>query len=311
VSRRTLRAALAELERDGWLRVDARQRRQILRARKAAPGSVKKIAVLLPSQDSALLPARALMMDALREKLPAVGYTVEWCVEPACFSPNPARALERLTRAHRAAAWVVVGSKEPMQQWLVRQRVPCLVLGSPPAEMPLPSLDLDYRAVCRHAAGVLWRKGHRHLALVLPRDAFGGDEASEAGMCEAVAALAGARLTVIRHGGRAEQLCASLDAARRPAEPPTGFVVSHASALLTVVTQLLRQGVRIPEEVGVISRDDDPAWSFVQPRIAHYTAGAAPFARRVALAVRQLATGGGVVARAIRLMPRFVPGESV
>jgi DNA-binding LacI/PurR family transcriptional regulator len=311
VSRKTLRAALAELEREGCLRGAARQRREVVT--RSAPGGSpgkRRIAVLLPYASPTLLPAMAMVMEALRERLPSAGLAVEWCAERACFSARPERALERLMRAHPGAAWVVVGSKEPMQRWLVQKRVRCLILGTPLSGLELPSLDLDYRAVCRHAAGVLWRAGHRRLALVVPRDAFGGDLASEEGAADGVAALPGASLTTLRHDSPAE-LCRKLDALARGGVSPTGLIVAHGSAVLTALTHLLRRGQRVPEVMALISRDDDPAWSFVQPAVTHYHSSSALFARKVAAAAKQLAGEGGLSARAIWLMPEFVPGATV
>ncbi|OHE79111.1 MAG: hypothetical protein A2107_06660 [Verrucomicrobia bacterium GWF2_62_7] len=199
-----------------------------------------------------------------------------------------------------------------MQRWFIRQRLPCVVAGSCVPDIALPSVDVDFRATCRHAGGVLLRKGHQRLALVLPQDAYGGDVVSEEGLREALASMQGsAQLRVLRHDGTAAHLCTLLDEALRPPNPPTAFLVARAPHVLTVMMHLMRRGKRIPQDVAVISRDNDPFLESIAPVVARYAINQAQFARRLSMAARQLAETGTLPAHAIRLMPRFLPGETV
>lgn len=314
VSRRTLRAALVELERSGWVVVAERQRRRINGRRVSRGGGVdkKEIAVLSAYSHTTMSSLLLFVLDVLRDKLAHAGYTTNLHFQPACFSAQPARALEKFVGQHPAAAWLIFGSKEPMQRWFIEQRLPCLVVGSCLPSIPLPSLDSDHRAVCLHAGGLLLRKGHRRIALVLPQNAYGGDLASEAGLREAIAASLGrAELRLIEHDGTTAHLCALVDRALRSPEPPTAFLVARPFPALTVMMHLLRRGRRIPEDVAVIAREDDPSLYCCTPALAHYADNPEQFARRLALAARQLAESGTFPARPIRLMPKFIPGESV
>ena len=313
VSRRTLRAALGELQRTGWLDVSQRQRRRIRASRAALPAAVQKktIAVLSPWSFHALSMPMTFVMDALRDKLAKAGCVVEFHFNRACFSAHPARALAKLVESHPATVWLVFGSKEPMQRWFIGRRLPCLVAGSCAPGIALPSVDVDYRAACRHAGGVLWRKGHRRLALVQPQDAYGGDVDGEEGMRESLRDLPGAHFQVLRHDGTAIHLCTLLDDAMRAPSPPTAFLVARPTHVLTVMMHLLRRRLRIPQDVAVISRDDAPFLQSTSPSTARYATNPAVLARRVFMAVRQLAETGTLPAQAIRLMPKFLHGETV
>jgi DNA-binding LacI/PurR family transcriptional regulator len=313
VSRRTLRAALNQLQQAGWLAVATGQRRKIKPRRVSRMAGAKKkvVAVLSPRSILASLPPTTFVMDALRDQLTEAGCVVEFHVDRACFSAQPAHALGKLIHEHPADAWLVLGSKEPMQRWFIRQRLPCLVAGSCAPAIALPSVDVDYRAACRHAGGVLWRKGHRRIALVLPQDAYGGDVISEEGLRESLRDLAGAHLQLLRHDGTATHLCALLDKAMRAPNPPTAYLVAHAMQVLAVMMHLLRRGKRIPQDMAVVSRDDDPFLQATSPVVARYAINPAQIARRISKAVRQLAETGALPAQAIRLMPTFIAGETV
>lgn len=313
VGRRTLRAALQELERLGWLDVSERKCRRITARstlHRAGP-SRKVIAVLCPCPFLELAPPMMFVLDVLRGKIAEAGGTVELHVNRACFSAKPERALEKLVRQHPAAVWLVVGSKEPMQRWFIKRRLPCLVTGSCAANILLPSIDVDYRAACRHAGNVLWRRGRKHIALVVSQNAFGGDVDSEAGLRESLHGLPGAHIRVLRHDGTAAHLCSLIDAAMREPNPPTAFLAGGAKPVLTVMMHLMRQGIRIPQDVSVISRDDDPYLQAARPPVAYYSINRANVARHLTAAARQLAENGVLPAKAIRLMPSFIPGATV
>lgn len=313
ISRRTLRAALEELRRMGWISVSDRKRRSISSriAKKSSRTTARVIGVLVPSDAKMLQPPMTRIMESLRDKLSKAGFKVEVHVRRFCFSSKPANALEKLIKEHPAAAWLILGSKEPMQRWFIKQKLPCLVLGSCAPTIPLPSLDVDYYAACRHAGTMLWRKGHRRIALVLPEDAFGGDVASEAGLRDSLHGLKGVELQLIRHQETTSSLLSRLDNILRMPHPPTAYLVAHVTPVLTLLTHLLRSGRRIPQDIAVIARDDAPCLHALSPRPAHYAMSRIPIARRAAVVLRQLAEEGTTAANAIRLMPKFVEGETL
>jgi DNA-binding LacI/PurR family transcriptional regulator len=159
---------------------------------------------------------------------------------------------------------------------------------------------------------VLLRKGHRRLALVLPQDAYGGDVVSEEGLREAMASVPGtAPLRVLRHDGTTTHLCSLLDEALLSPNPPTAFLVARTLRVLTVMMHLMRRGKRIPQDVAVISRDNDPVLESTTPLVARYAINHVQFARRLSTAARQLAETGSLPARPIRLMPKFLAGATV
>lgn len=313
VSRPTLRSALKELQRTGWLSVSPRQRRRIIvkGSHDLAANERKIIAVLCSDSFTDSSTPITFVMDVLRDKLTKAGFVVEFHSNRACFSSRPAKALAKLVKNHPSVAWLVLGSKEPLQRWFVRQRLPCLVVGSCASGISLPSVDVDYHAACHHAGGVLWRGGHRRIALVQLADAQGGDVDGEKGLCESLEGLPDLKLNVLRHDGTATHLCGLLDESMRSSQAPTAYLVARPKHVLTVVTHLQRHGKRIPQDVAVISRDDAYFLESTSPVIARYATNPTGLARRVAMCARQLAETGALSASAVRLMPTFVAGETI
>jgi len=312
VSRHTLRGALQELERDGFLEVSDRQRRRIKTAVKPKEAAHSRvIALISPRPLLDMSPSTVVMVDDLRDQLSRVGFSFEIHVSTACFTAKPARALEALTTRSPAAAWLVFGSLEPVQSWFMRRQLPCLIVGSCAPEISLPSIDTDYRALCRHAGGMLCGKGHRHIAFVRPLGDYGGDVQSEQGLREALGGSHAPTLQVISHDGTATNLCALLDKSLRSARPPTAYVVARAMHVLTVMMLLMQRGKRVPQDIAVISRDDETFLQHTVPPITRYAANTGQFARSVCKAARQLAESGTLPPKTIRLMPKLIRGETL
>jgi DNA-binding LacI/PurR family transcriptional regulator len=312
VSRHTLRGALAELQRDGLLEVSERQRRRI-QLKKTTPKAAhsRVIAVLSSRPLTAMSPSAVVMVDELRDQLSRAGFTLEMHVTPACFTAKPARALEALTTRSPAAVWILFSSLEPMQTWFLRKQFPCLVVGSSMRGVALPSIDVDYRALCRHAGVMLRRKGHRHIALIRPEGNFGGDVESENGLIEAMQGDDTQRLQMLRHNSTPEHVCSLLDKILRAPNPPTACIVARGVHVITVMMFLQRSGKRIPQDMAVVSRDDETFLQHTVPAVTRYAANPAQFARSVSKAARQLAETGVLPPKAMRLMPQLVRGETV
>src|SRR5690606_23622818 len=144
-----------------------------------------------------------------------------------------------------------------IQRWFVRNEAKCVVAGSVHAGLALPYRDLDHRAMCRHAAGVLLGLGHRKLALVIAKSQLAGDLASEAGFVEGVrkSPHATAEAVVTRHDGSVVGIGHTLRRLREQTPPVTGLLVANAYHYLGVVSRLAQMGHRVPDDVSVISRD--------------------------------------------------------
>ncbi|MCF6312676.1 MAG: substrate-binding domain-containing protein [Verrucomicrobiales bacterium] len=313
VGRTTLRTALKELEREGWLEVSQGKSRRIKKKVNGLDAREKEKVVSLISSSplSGLNPSTLLLLDVLRRTLSRAGFSMRVHFDKACYSSKPSRALGKLVKNNPSSVWMLLYSKEQTERWFVRNKMPCLVMGSSRPGISLPSIDADHRAVCHHAGAVLVRKGHQRIALVLPKDVFGGDADSETGLKALVATVDGVRMQVLRHDGSADHLCKLVDRALNKKNAPTAFVVARAMHSLTLVVHLLHKGKRIPQDVAVISRDDDIFLDAIRPEITRYSNDAAAYARRVSAAARQLAETGILPANAIRLMPEFVAGETV
>lgn len=315
VSRVTLRAALALLQRERLLEKDSGRRRRVMKQQRQAllAGARKNVILLTPAALHQLPPFEMYWIDHLREQLGEAGYHLEVHYQQACYGPRAPHALEELAQAARPAGWVLYRSTAPMQQWMSDRALPCVITGSRHGGVALPSVDLDHRALCRHAAGLLLARGHTRLAFVNPKSGLAGDLESEEGFKEGATAGGAQRAQVVigHHDGSRENLCLRLNELLVRSAPPTGFLVSGSRSALTTLCFLMHRGLKLPKDVALISRNHDSFLEEVVPSIARYSCDPTLMARKISRTVLQLVRGDAGEPRPYHIMPRFVPGQTL
>lgn len=315
VSRVTIRAALDQLQQEGWVVGGQGRRRKIAAGRISPKGQPASDCVVLLSPVALQnLAANTLFwVDALRDQLATAGYRLEFQASHACYSQHPEHALEALAQKHRAAGWVLYLSTAPLQRWFSDRGLPCVVSGSLHPGVKLTSVDTDYVATCQHAVGQFAAKGHRRVALLIPRSGQSGDLDSQRGFTEAGAKQLPhpVETSIAPHDGTVQGICRALDILARGKHPVTGLLVAKPAHVVTAFSHLLRSGVKIPQATSLISRDDDPLLENLVPAVARYHVDAQLFARKISRLVVDLVRSGASRRHDVRLVPAFFRGETL
>jgi len=315
ISRVTLRAALDELKNEGWFEGSRGQRRQITRhrVRKKLRRPASSVVLLTPVSLEEMPAGLVIRLLALREHLSAVGYGLVIQCNEMCYSRHPERVLATLAERLRPAGWLLYLSTSPMQKWFFEQRYNCVISGSCHPNIELPSIDIDYAATCRHAVGKFVAKGRKRIALIMPFSDQAGNMESERGFMEAGAQLNhhGVETLIIHHAGTVEAVCRAVDELVSGPKRMTGLLVAKPSHTITTLCHLLRIGIRVPADIAVISRDDDPSLEPMVPAISRYHISPALFARKISRIVVNMLRGGVRTRRAYRMLPELLPGETL
>ncbi len=315
VSRNTLRAALAQMRQDGRIRPVHGAGNQILGGPrpKISPPRSQDVALLTPEPIERLRPMQSLWIDDLRALLSERGVRLRVFHGHHYFSSNPGRALQKLVARNPHGCWVLMLAGEHVQRWFGKNAIPCVVAGSTHPGVDLPFRDLDHRAMCRHAAGVLLGLGHRRLALLTQKSRRAGDLASEAGFVEGVrqSRHPEADAMVIYHEESVSGIAQAVRRILKLQPAPTALLIVHPHTYLAVASRLAQSGVRVPAAISLISRDDDPFLSFIVPVAARYVIAPHLMAKSVVRPVLELLEGNPVTQRGSLIMPEFVRGESI
>jgi len=315
VSRPTVRAALSELRREGLIDVVHGRRSRILRqestGQKRAPSKV--VCLLSPVPLHSLRPFVMFLVDETREFLAEAGYRLEVETSPRYYTRRPQKALESLVQEKSIACWNLFRATPEMQIWFAEQGLPVVINGSSHSGVELPSVDLDYRATCRHAGSTLLARGHRHIALLIENIQCAGDEDSRIGFLESAKSIPGIepRLTIAEHNGSVAGIRSRIESLLRSNSRPTAFFVANSMYVLTVMGQLLQSGIRVPADVALLSRDDDSFLNYIVPTVARYACSPAHFASKASHLILQVARGETVPRRRVLLVPQLIKGETL
>ena len=314
ISRPTLRAALDRLTQDGWLENSQGRARTIVRRPPAPPSPPRQVIGLLTPLPLPEVPPFALCwMDKLRELLAGEGWQLEIHSGRRWYSRRPEKDLAALTQQAPAAAWILFSTNERMQRWFAENQLAGVLSGTCHEGVELPAVDFDYRAVCRHAVGEFLARGHQRIVLLLQDTGAAGDRESEAGFLEGFQNRAAAEVMsqVVRHDGTPQHIRQRLEGLLRQRAVPTAFLVGRSMPALTVASELLRRGIRLPQDAAVIARDSDHFFDYFSPSLARYRANPESHARSLFRIVRQLTGGTTSHPRSAALMPEFYAGESL
>jgi DNA-binding LacI/PurR family transcriptional regulator len=316
VSRNTLRSALAQLRKEGRIKAVHGAGNQITATISRARSPIARrrdVALLTPESIERLRPMQTVWIDEMRALLSERDIKLRVFHGPQYFGAHAGPALQKLVQRNAHGCWILMMAGEHVQRWFARHRVPAMVAGSTYAGIDLPFRDLDHRAICRHAAGVLLGLGHRRLAMLTPRSPRAGDLESEAGFREGVlqSRHGDARVVILQHDATKAGLMRTLDRLRKLESAPTAVLVMQPHFYLAAAGRLAQCGVRIPADMALISPHDDPFLEFVVPAPTRYVVNPHLMAKSLLRPVLELLAGDPVTQRTALIMPEFFRGESI
>jgi len=314
ISRPTVRTALRILAGEGLFIIQQGRRNRLLLSPETKQVTTKMLVGLITHEPLSKMSFSSYeTISKTRALLSEQGFKTIVLVCPRRGLNAQKKRLEEFLQQNTLACFVLLSVSKEIQTWFLERSLPAFVLGSCHPGIELPSLDIDYRAVCRHAAGVLIAMGHRNIAFLLPDWLAAGDSASEEGFLEAAQQNNPHKveLTVLRHNGAAEQVCKKLDSLLRSNNPPTGLLIARPRFTLAAILHLLKSGIRVPEKLSLIARDYDPLFESVSPMLAHYSLSNSSMAQRICRTILRLAKQHSSKPTNTLLFPNFVKGHSV
>lgn len=313
VSRKTVRRALAMLRAEGLIRTERSRASSLVATRvKKAPAPLRRIALLLPEPLEGARPFTVLWVNRLMARLQESGLQLELVTGTKYFGARSGRSLGRLVKAHPARCWILARSHRAMQEWFADNAVPAIVAGSTHPGIDLPSVDLDHRALCRHAAVTFLRAGHERLAVFLEKAGHGGDAESEQGFREGLASAehAGSPL-ICRPDKGATSVVRELRRLQNLPHPPTGILLSNSFSYLTALSYFAAEGRRVPQDLSLISRDEEPFLTHLLPAPTRYSTPPAKFAAALHHAINRVLEHSATSRFEVRIMPDFIKGASI
>lgn len=308
VSRPVMREGLRRLEDEGVIVRDPNRTRVVVSPAPPAkiPPSPAKVIFLVGVDEEISLLSERRIFHHVTERLWRWGVKTEVRRHPSLERSSAGRLLADWTRSEPPGTrWVLLSVSHHVQRWFSARSLSAVVVGSAFPDVVVPSFDMDYRAIGRHAAARFLGEGHRHLVLLSLEHPRAGDLSCEAGFAETCEAFSGTglRYAVVRTRRNPEDFARCLKRVCAGPAAPTALLVCHAQLALTALTTLQAAGRRVPQEISIICRDEEKFLAFTRPEVARYCCDDDTHSRRLA----RFILGG---TKSVEIVPRFVKAGS-
>jgi len=256
-----------------------------------------------------------LIIRLVEEHLQQLGYSLEYLIESKLNLRRNAESIREVLEKSSAGLWVLVRASKLSQLAVQESGRKGYVVGTPYPDIDLPSLDLAFEAVGRHAARHLLRLRHRNFLIVGPPPRGPGDLDAVAAFIEEIqsAKLKGQPIRV-EHAMTSEspeKFLRDLSRVFARDQTPTAIFSISRKVSLTTLTWLLGSGRRIPGDVTVLNRDFSPLLSASVPSLGGYDVDPKTLSLRIARTIDRYFRVRFLKQPTVRVFPDFVPGGTV
>lgn len=307
VNHKTVEAAMRRLAGKGMLVSQGPgQRRRIVLPDDIGETRELRIRILLYEREDASAHEETEVLSQLQRAGFAAGFALKSLHD---LGMNPGR-VERFVAKTTTDAWIVVGGSREVLEWFSRQVVPAFALFGTKSGVPIAggSARKDPSVVVRALVGL----GHRRIVMLTREDRLTPRPALfEQAFLDALEdhGIATGSYHLPHWGNTPVELQRHLDTLFRHT-PPTALMVSEPYLFIAVRDHLAQLGIIAPRDVSLISEDQDAAFSWCLPQVAHFQWDFTPIARRVVRWANNVARGKDD-RRQTFSMARFIEGGTI
>lgn len=273
VSRGTLRKALDALADGGWISAGTagKPRRVLAAVRDPASQGTRSVGVLIPRSLDAMPAATQHFLRDLAAVASSDGIVFACHHSAANRLKRPGRRLMALLAEHPADLWLLYEASTPVVRFFRAAGTPAIVCGGPAAvDEGLSCCSFDGLAALRHAIGVFSRAGHtRIVAATRYRRPLREQTFREEFERRGLAFDPGAHMPLWNNDldQLHDLLCSRLTAPDRP----TAWIVNGLEGLVVVFSTLMELGLRVPDDLSLLTIGSDPMLGCFRPAISHYS----------------------------------------
>lgn len=304
INRKTLEAALRQLEHEGLLAGQGPGRKRlIVRNRGRAAMRPMRVAILLGEASDRKQDYVVELQHALLEAGHAAFYPAKSLLDLQMEVKHVARFVGKTP----ADAWIVLGGSRGILEWFSTGPKPAFALFGHRAGLPIAATGPNKVPAIAAATRQLMALGHRRIALLCrKRRRLPKPGASERAFLDELAAhgLATGAFNLPDWEETIEGFHELLGLLFR-VTPPTALIVDEAPQFVATLQFLARRGIPVPEKVSLICTDPDPAFAWCKPTIAHIRWDSGSLVRRIVRWAAHVSHGRADVRQT------FVPAEFV
>jgi biotin operon repressor len=313
ISRSSLRTALAQLRAEGLVISRNGRRARLNSSRRPAPTNTPPVVcVVCPVSREIIIHNQHPIVMEMHANCATKGIGWEEAFDARLDGPHPDRHLRQLVSGRKHVCWILLACPGPIQRWFARAGIPAFVLGSCLPGVDLPSIDVDYRAVGWHAAGIIIKRGHLQIGLLRPRRPLAGDLAAYEGFLSYIArGPAGVSITTILVDSNPAAFRAKLDRLAKSHQRPTALFSNRLAYTVSAMFHLLQLGLRVPNDISLVMGDSHSVIDTALPELTRYHDISLAHADRAVRIAQALLAGHHVPLKPSLFIPTFIAGSTL
>jgi DNA-binding LacI/PurR family transcriptional regulator len=308
VNRKTVVAALQQLEREGVLSNEGRGRQR--RIVPPASTTVRPMRIAILDYDPAA--RNESYMVALQHLLLEAGHTAFFCEETLLDVGADLSRLSRLVKRTGADAWIIGAGSRAVLEWFSTQPVPAFAIFGRREGLPIAATGPDIHSAMITATRHLLALGHRRLVILCraERRKPGPGRMEQAVLDELAArGVSTGDFNLPDWEESPAGLQKLLNSLFR-VTPPTAMIIEEAPLFFAVHQFLANRGIRVPQHVSLICTDADPAFTWCSPPISHIRWNPGPVIQRVVRWAARVRAGHRDIRQTLT-PAEFVPGGTI
>jgi DNA-binding LacI/PurR family transcriptional regulator len=308
VSRKTLEAALRQLEVEGVLKRHGPRRRRSIEAPGNQLQTTLKVSILL----SEVADRQLDYMVDLQHELERIGHKSRFAPLTMAECGMNVRRIARMVEVTPADAWVVCGGTREVLHAFHEKSLPVFALFGRRRGLPIAGVGPDKPPAYALATRRLIALGHRRIVLMARRmrrlPVPGSSEQAFLNELAAHGISPGAYHLPDWEDG-IDGFHACLESLFRMT-PPTALIIQEAVLFAAVQQFLADRGLRVPRDVSLVCTDDEPTFAWYRPAVTHIRWDSRPVVRRIVRWAANLSSGKPDV-RQVLTPAEFVPGGTI
>ena len=225
---------------------------------------------------------------------------------------SPKTGIAKLFNATSHDCWLLHTCNQAIQSEFQDAKAPSIICGSPFEGITLPSIDMDFRALGRHAAGAIIAKGHNQIGFISGKEPFPGDAKLLEGFREGIS-LSSRNVTfkVTRYSNSRHSYARFFNRITTGRDSTTALFVDCPYQLLNLHNQAAKAGIGIPGDLSIVCRQGTDFLNYISPDPSRYEFNTKEMARKVHQEIESAVRGDSIRDHRVLVLPEFHEGNTL
>lgn len=289
VARNTVEGALRDLERQGILTTGGRGKGRMIRLTGGLNRNGIRVAILT-FEPVAVSEGHTMQ---IQQRLTEAGHSAFFTAKSLAELGHSAEKVARFVTKAEADAWVVEAGSREVLEWFATRSIPVFALFGRRRALAIPGAGPDKIPAYAAATRRLLDLGHKRIVLLTGKTRRFPTPGDAENAFLAELAARGIATSNYHLPDWKETVQGFNDSLRNLFRftPPSALIVDEPQFFLATLNFCANCGLRVPNDISLVSTDDNASFAWFQPEVAHIRWDRQPLVLRICQWVSNISQG--------------------